>query len=61
LKYVIINGEFINYRIYEVSKVKQDNTKSLSQDTKGTKIVTLVTCDDINNKIRYIVKAREIK
>jgi len=49
---MIINGEFINYRIYEVSKVKQDNTKSLSQDTKGTKIVTLVTCDDINNKIR---------
>ena len=41
---MIINGEFINYRIYE-----------------GAKIVTLVTCDDINNKIRYIVKAREIK
>ena len=58
---MIINGESINYRIYEVSKIKQDNTKCLNQDTRGSKIVTLVTCDDINNKIRYIVKAREIK
>lgn len=61
MKYLIINGQDIKYRVYEKLKVKQDNTSCTSQDTKNAKIVTLVTCDNINNNLRYVVKAKEIK
>ena len=61
IKIYDINGKYVNYEVYETLKVNKNNTSCTNQDTKNTKILTLVTCDDINNNFRYVVKAKEIK
>lgn len=58
---MIVLGKCINYEVYETKKIKKSDTSCLDQNTKNEKIVTLITCDNINNNIRYTVKAREIK
>ena len=32
-----------------------------SQDTNGLRIITLITCDTVNDSYRTVVKAEEIK
>lgn len=51
------NGE-IQYVIYDIFKVYPSQTDCLSQDTNGTKEITLITCTQ-NSQKRIIVKARE--
>ena len=49
----------IKYEIYAIYKVEPEDVSCLSQDTNGTREVTLITCTN-DSKKRIIVKAREI-
>ena len=51
------NGKY-TYTIYDIYKVKPDNTKCLNQETDGKRIVTLITCVNYSNT-RLIIKACE--
>lgn len=51
------NGKF-TYTIYDIYKVKPENTLPLEQDTDGKRIVTLITCANYS-KNRLIVQAVE--
>lgn len=48
----------IEYEIYNIYKVLPDDVRCLSQETKGEKEVTLITCTNDSSK-RIIVKAKE--
>lgn len=50
----------VTYRIYKIYTVLPEDVSCLSQETNGTKEVTLITCTSDSTK-RIIVKAREIK
>lgn len=52
------NGR-VKYVVYDIYKVKPENTNSLSQKTNGKREITLITCT-ANAKQRIIVKAKEI-
>ncbi len=53
------SNQTILYQIYKVEKVKPSDTKCLSQNTKGKKEVTLITCT-YDSSMRIIIKAKEI-
>lgn len=61
LRSVIINGILTKYEVYNVYKAKQTDTSCIDQKTDGLKIVTLITCDSINDNFRVVVKAKEVK
>ena len=46
------------YEIYEIYKVEPSNVTCLSQETKGKKELTLITCTS-DSKKRIIVKSKE--
>lgn len=50
----------VEYKIYNIYTVLPEDISCLSQETNGTKEVTLITCTSDSTK-RIIVKAREIK
>lgn len=52
------NG-IIEYIVYDIYKVKPQNTKPLSQETEGNREVTLITCVNYS-KNRLVVKAKEV-
>ncbi len=52
------NGK-VEYEVYDVYKVKPDETELLSQKTEGEIELTLITCSDYSSK-RIVVKARKI-
>lgn len=54
-----LNGNFVDYSIYEIYETSADDTSCTFQDTNNTKIVTLVTCNNVNGK-RLVVHARAI-
>ena len=47
------------YEIYDIYKVKPQETQCLSQETNGNVEVTLITCTN-DSKYRIIVKARKV-
>lgn len=49
----------IKYEIYDIYKVKPENTECLSQDTNGKREVTLITCTQYAT-YRLIIKAKEV-
>ncbi len=51
------NGKY-TYTIYDIYKVKPENTDSLEQDTNGKRVVTLITCVNYSDT-RLIIKAIE--
>ena len=51
-----LNGNFVDYSIYEIYETSADDTSCTFQDTNNTKIVTLVTCNNVNGK-RLVVHA----
>lgn len=53
------NGNKIEYGVYEIYKVYPEEVECLSQDTKGEREVTLITCTTGAVK-RLIIKAVEI-
>lgn len=48
----------VEYEIYDIYIVEPENVECLSQETKGRREVTLITCTS-DSKKRIIVKARE--
>ena len=50
------NGQ-VEYKVYDVYKVKPTDNFPLEQDTNGKTEITLITCSDYSSK-RIIVKAR---
>ncbi len=52
------NGK-VEYEVYDVYKVKPEETEPLSQKAEGRTELTLITCSDYSSK-RIIVKARKI-
>ena len=54
-----LNGNSIDYSIYEMYEASADDTSCTFQDTNNTKIVTLVTCNNVNGK-RLVVHARAL-
>jgi len=52
------NGR-IEYEVYGIYKVDPKDVRCLSQETRGKKEVTLITCTS-DSKKRIIVKSREI-
>ena len=53
-----LNGNFIDYIIYEIIEVSADDTSCINQDTNNSREVTLVTCNTIKGT-RIVVKAKE--
>jgi len=51
------NG-IVKYEIYDIYKVKPENTAPLSQETKGKREITLITCVNYS-KNRLVIKATE--
>lgn len=49
----------VEYEVYDVYKVKPDETEPLSQKTEGRTELTLITCSDYSSK-RIIVKAKMV-
>lgn len=52
------NNYCISYSIYEKYETSGNDTSCTSQNTKGKKEITLVTCNNVNRN-RLIVKAKE--
>jgi len=52
------NGKY-TYTIYDIHKVKPDNTKDLEQSTDGKRVITLITCVNYAD-LRLIIKAVEM-
>ncbi len=54
-----LNGNNINYKIYDKYETTYDNTSCTFQETNGLKLITLVTCNNVNGK-RLVIHAKEI-
>lgn len=54
-----LDGQKIEYSIYDIYETNANDTSCTFQDTNGNKIVTLITCNNVNGK-RLIVHAKEI-
>lgn len=54
------SGNYIDYIVYKVYTTYASDTECISQNTNNKRIVTLVTCNSIDNHYRTIVKAKEI-
>lgn len=59
IKIYDLNGKSINYKIYEKYETKPDDTSCTFQDTGGLRLVTLLTCNNVNGK-RLVIHAKEI-
>lgn len=55
-----LTGRTISYEVYDKYKVQPEDTSCTSQQTKGKKEVTLITCTNYGTQ-RLVVKAREVK
>ena len=54
-----LSGNNKTYKIYDVYETKPDDTSCTFQDTGGLRIITLVTCNNVNGK-RLVIHAKEI-
>lgn len=54
-----LTGTVLKYKVYTKYTVVPEDVSCTSQLTDGQKEVTLITCTN-DNKLRYIIKAREI-
>lgn len=54
-----LNGNYVDYSIYEIKEVSANDTSCTNQDTNNLREVTLITCNTIKGT-RIVVKAREI-
>lgn len=55
-----LEGKTISYEVYDRYVVSPDDTACTSQNTKGNKEITLITCTNYGTQ-RLVVKAREVK
>ena len=52
-------GNYVTYEIYDIYESRADVTSCTFQDTNNLKLVTLVTCNNVNGK-RLVLHAKEI-
>ena len=55
-----IVGNSVDYVVYKVYNIDSKDTECMSQKTNKSRVITLVTCDTLDNNFRTIVKAKEI-
>ena len=55
-----INNNSLKYEVYNVYTANQNDLSCISQDTNNLRLLTLITCDKLNDSFRTIVKAMEI-
>ncbi len=54
------SGKIIDYIVYDIYKTTPQDLNCINQDTNNLRIITLVTCNTLDNKFRTIVKAKEL-
>lgn len=54
-----LSGKKIDYYVYDKFEVNYDNLDCLNQDTNGNREITLITCNNLEDTKRIIVKAIE--
>ena len=54
-----LNGVSKDYTIYDMYEIRPSDTSCTSQDTNNLRIITLITCNNVNGK-RLVVQAKEI-
>lgn len=54
-----LEGKAITYSIYDIYESNSNDTSCTFQNTNGQKIITLITCNNVNGK-RLIIHAKEI-
>lgn len=54
-----LDGTQVNYSIYDIYETNPDDTSCTFQETNGLRIVTLVTCNNVNGK-RLVIHAKGI-
>lgn len=59
IKIYDLNGNYIQYSIYDIYESDSTDTSCAFQNTNGERIVTLVTCNNVTGK-RLILHAKEI-
>jgi len=52
-------GYSIEYKVYDIYKSEQNDLSCTNQNTDNLKVITLITCDNINDNFRTIIKAKE--
>lgn len=55
-----ISGNSVDYIVYKVYTTDHKDTECMNQNTNNSRVITLVTCDTLDNNFRTIVKAKEI-
>lgn len=55
-----LNGKLLKYTVYDKFEIFSDDISCMSQQTSGQKIITLLTCNNVNGK-RTVIKAKESK
>ena len=58
--YNVINCQLIEYIVFDMFEIEPNDSSCMSQNTNGEKIITLLTCNNVNGK-RLIIKAKESK
>ena len=59
IKIYDLTGNAVVYEIYDKYEIKPNDTSCTFQDTNNQRIVTLVTCNNVNGK-RLVIHAKEI-
>lgn len=59
IKIYDLSGNYLIYKIYEIYETNSNDTSCTFQNTNNLKIVTLVTCNNVNGK-RLVIHAKEI-
>lgn len=59
IKIFDLSGNCVEYSIYDIYETNENDTSCTFQETNGTKIVTLITCNNISGQ-RLILHAKEI-
>ena len=54
-----LSGNFKTYKVYDIYETAPDDISCTFQNTNGKRIVTLVTCNNVNGK-RLVIHASEI-
>jgi LPXTG-site transpeptidase (sortase) family protein len=58
IKIYDLNGNYVNYYVYNIYETNSNDISCTNQNTNGKKEITLITCNNFN-KNRIIVKAKE--
>ena len=59
IKIYDLSGNYVTYEVYKTYETKSDDTSCTFQDTNNSRIVTLITCNNVNGK-RLVIHAKEI-